>query len=91
MLELKQIYAGILKNVSLTCAGCGCHAISGPSGSGKTTLLNVIAGNRPYSGEILFHGVSIDRLAPWKRGFRYLNQRLYLFPHLSIDGNLALA
>jgi molybdate transport system ATP-binding protein len=90
MLELKQVSSGILKNVSLKTGG-GCLAVSGPSGSGKTTLLNVIAGNRAYSGEILCRDVSIDRLAAWERGFRYLNQRLYLFPYLSLDGNLALA
>ncbi|MDR1362821.1 MAG: ATP-binding cassette domain-containing protein [Spirochaetaceae bacterium] len=91
MLELKQIYSGIVKNASLKLADSGCLALSGPSGSGKTTLLNVIAGNRPYYGEVFYQGASIDNIAPWKRGFRYLNQRLYLFPHLSVDGNLALA
>jgi molybdate transport system ATP-binding protein len=89
-LELNQVSSGIVKAASLK-AGGGCLAISGPSGSGKTTLLNAIAGNRAYSGRILYNGVSIDRLAAWERGFRYLNQRLYLFPHLSLDGNLALA
>ncbi|MDR0525464.1 MAG: ATP-binding cassette domain-containing protein [Spirochaetaceae bacterium] len=90
MLELKSVSSGILKNISLKIGGL-CFAISGPSGSGKTTLLNTIAGNRPYSGEIRYNGESIDRLEPWKRGFRYLNQRLYLFPFLTLDGNLALA
>jgi molybdate transport system ATP-binding protein len=91
MLELKQIYSGIVKNASLTLGDCSCLAISGPSGSGKTTLLNTIAGNRSYGGEIFYCGENINTLAPWKRGFRYLNQRLFLFPYLSLDGNLALA
>jgi molybdate transport system ATP-binding protein len=90
MLKLLDISAGILKNVNLTIPE-GCFAVSGPSGSGKTTLLNIIAGNRPYTGEILYNGENIDQLAPWKRNFRYLNQRLYLFPFLTIEGNLALA
>jgi molybdate transport system ATP-binding protein len=34
---------------------------------------------------------SIDGLAPWRRPFRYLNQRRCLFPYLTLDGNLALA
>jgi molybdate transport system ATP-binding protein len=91
MLELRAMSSGILKNITLKIDGCICFAVSGPSGSGKTTLLNTIAGNRPYSGEIVYNGENIDRLAPWKRGFRYLNQRLYLFPFLTLEGNLALA
>jgi molybdate transport system ATP-binding protein len=91
MLELRRVNAGILKDITFSVEGCKCFVVSGPSGGGKTTLLNIIAGNRPYRGEIYCDGKNIDRLAPWKRGFRYLNQRLYLFPFLTLDGNLALA
>jgi molybdate transport system ATP-binding protein len=91
VLELRQVGAGIVKNASLQLNEGACLAISGPSGSGKTTLLNAIAGSKAYRGQIYYRGESIDRLAPWQRGFRYLNQRRYLFPYLSLDGNLALA
>jgi len=91
ILELQHINAGILKDVSLCLPCVRCLAVSGPSGSGKTTLLNVIAGNRAYSGRINYMNKNIDGVPSWKRGFRYLNQRLYLFPYLTIDANLALA
>jgi molybdate transport system ATP-binding protein len=89
--EARQVSAGIVKNASFTLNDCSCLAISGPSGSGKTTLLNAIAGSRAYTGRMFFRGESIDGLAPWRRPFRYLNQRRYLFPYLTLDGNLALA
>jgi ABC-type branched-subunit amino acid transport system ATPase component/ABC-type branched-subunit amino acid transport system permease subunit len=44
-------------------------ALIGPNGSGKTTLFNLVTGNLPAdSGEILFGGKRIDKLAPWSRG-----------------------
>jgi molybdate transport system ATP-binding protein len=91
VLELRGVSAGIVKNASLKLNECGCLAISGPSGSGKTTLLNTIAGSIAYRGRIFYRGEPVDNLAPWRRGFRYLNQRRYLFPYLTLDGNLALA
>ncbi|TLV23078.1 ATP-binding cassette domain-containing protein [Klebsiella indica] len=68
-----------------------CTAITGPSGSGKTTLLNAIAGIISYQGEICLDEKSINTIPPWQRPCRYLNQRLYLFPYLTVAGNLALA
>jgi ABC-type branched-subunit amino acid transport system ATPase component/ABC-type branched-subunit amino acid transport system permease subunit len=44
-------------------------ALIGPNGSGKTTLFNLVTGNLPAdSGEIVFGGRRIDKLAPWSRG-----------------------
>jgi molybdate transport system ATP-binding protein len=91
MLTVDDVSCGIVRNASFCVLRGTCLGISGPSGSGKTTLLNAIAGNRTYSGHIVCDGINIDHLAPWKRGFRYLNQRLYLFPYLTLDANLALA
>lgn len=66
-------------------------AIVGQSGSGKTTLLNAIAGYSDYQGSIAFNQCTWDNLASWERRCRYLNQRLYLFPHKTVSGNLSLA
>jgi molybdate transport system ATP-binding protein len=90
-IRVENLCCGIVKNASFTVKDGSCFAIRGPSGSGKTTLLNAIAGNRTYSGNIFYNGVNIDKRAAWERGFRYLNQLLYLFPYLTLDGNLALA
>ena len=68
-----------------------CLSVVGESGSGKTTLLNAIAGYIDYSGSILWNNQVLESSPPWKRNFRYLNQRLYLFPHKTVRGNLILA
>lgn len=68
-----------------------CTAITGPSGSGKTTLLNAIAGAVAYTGTIRFAGKALNGVPAWQRPCRYLNQRLYLFPWLTVAGNLGLA
>lgn len=91
MLEVRNLYCGILNGVSFSLGAESCLGISGPSGSGKTTLLSAIAGNSAYKGEIIYNGRDIASLKAWKRPFRYLNQRLYLFPYLSVDNNLRLA
>ncbi|MGQ0286598.1 ATP-binding cassette domain-containing protein [Pasteurellaceae bacterium 22721_9_1] len=91
MLQIHQLQTGILQQIHLTLSSGEVVAILGPSGSGKSTLLNAIAGYIHYQGQILLNGKSIDSLPPWKRNCRYLNQNLYLFPHLTVGGNLTLA
>ena len=39
----------------------------------------------------LWNNQVLENNPPWKRNFRYLNQRLYLFPHKTVRGNLILA
>ena len=91
MLKIEKLQAGILQQVSLCVAKGECVAVVGESGSGKTSLLNAIAGYIDYKGEILLAQKNLNALPPWQRNCRYLNQRLYLFPHKSIAGNLMLA
>lgn len=91
MLCVNNLTCGILQEVSFTAKFGTCTAISGPSGSGKTTLLNAIVGSIAYTGSIALNGQSMDAQPIWRRPCRYLNQRLYLFPYLSIDNNLRLA
>ncbi|MBO8163430.1 MAG: ATP-binding cassette domain-containing protein [Brevibacillus sp.] len=67
----------------------------GPSGSGKTTILNCIAGLvQPDSGWIRLHGVSFveDKgkpLPPQQRQVGYLFQEYALFPHMTVEKNIA--
>ena len=91
MLQIQHLQVGILKDISLTVANGESVAIVGQSGSGKTTLLNAIAGYSDYQGSIAFNQCTSDNLASWERRCRYLNQRLYLFPHKTVSGNLSLA
>lgn len=66
-------------------------ALIGPSGAGKSTLLNAIAGFvAPASGRILWNGADLARVAPGERPLSILFQDQNLFPHLSVEQNLAL-
>jgi molybdate transport system ATP-binding protein len=70
----------------------------GASGSGKTTLLRVLAGlDRPDAGVIQFGGqvwhdsARAIHLAPQERRAGFLFQDYALFPHLTVEGNVAFA
>ena len=66
-------------------------AIVGPSGAGKSTLLNLIAGFvLPTQGNIWLNGVNHTRSAPYERPVSMLFQENNLFPHLTVQQNLAL-
>ncbi len=66
----------------------------GPSGCGKTTLLRCIAGFEEIAdGEIRLHGKIVSsarqRVAPEKRRIGMVFQDYALFPHLTIEQNVA--
>lgn len=66
-------------------------AIVGPSGAGKSTLLNLIAGFvLPTRGEIWLNGENHTQSAPYERPVSMLFQENNLFPHLTVQQNLAL-
>ncbi|ANT51370.1 ABC transporter ATP-binding protein [Mesorhizobium amorphae] len=62
----------------------------GPSGSGKTTTLNMLAGfERPTRGIITLEGRSVDRLPPYERNIGMVFQNYALFPHMTVEENVA--
>ena len=62
----------------------------GPSGCGKTTLLRHIAGFYfPDSGQILFDDQDVSRVPPHRRGTGMMFQSYALWPHLTVEGNVA--
>jgi spermidine/putrescine ABC transporter ATP-binding subunit len=62
----------------------------GPSGCGKTTTLNLIGGFVEASGgEILIQGRRADRVPPHKRNVNTVFQNYALFPHLTVEDNVA--
>ena len=66
-------------------------AIVGPSGAGKSTLLNLIAGFvLPTQGNIWLNGENHTRSVPYERPVSMLFQENNLFPHLTVQQNLAL-
>jgi putative spermidine/putrescine transport system ATP-binding protein len=65
-------------------------SLLGPSGSGKTTCLRLIAGfEAPTRGRVLLHGEDVTRKAPFQRDVNTVFQDYALFPHMSVDDNVA--
>ena len=62
----------------------------GPSGCGKTTLLRMIAGfDLPDAGRILLDGEDLAGRPPEARPVRTVFQSYALFPHMTVEGNVA--
>jgi spermidine/putrescine ABC transporter ATP-binding subunit len=62
----------------------------GPSGCGKTTTLNLLGGFvAPSSGEIHLRGARIDQLPPHRRPVNTVFQSYALFPHMTVQANVA--
>ncbi len=79
-----------VEDVSLDVAPGELVALVGASGSGKTTTLRIAAGyEQPDSGAVLVGGKDITGLAPQKRGFGMVFQHYALFPHMSVEQNVA--
>ena len=65
-------------------------ALLGPSGCGKTTLLRLLAGfETPDEGRILLDGADIAAVPPYRRPVNMMFQSYALFPHLTVEGNVA--
>ena len=62
----------------------------GPSGCGKSTLLRSVAGFiENFEGDIRIGSQSLKGVPPHKRDFGMVFQNYALFPHLTVDGNVA--
>lgn len=65
-------------------------ALLGSSGCGKTTLLRMLAGmETPTSGKIILDGQDITPLAPYDRPINMMFQSYALFPHMTVEQNIA--
>ncbi len=78
--------APILHDIRLTLPHGQMTAVIGRNGSGKSTLLRVIAGLMPFSGEVLYDGVSVCDLSVTERARRiaYMQQSLAA-PHIPVE------
>lgn len=80
----------ILKKINLEIKNGEFVSLLGASGCGKTTLLKSIAGLlEVQSGDISMDGRSIVKEAPEKRGTVVVFQDLRLFPHMTVEQNIA--
>ena len=62
----------------------------GPSGCGKSTTLRIIGGfAKPDTGRVLFNGKDITNLSPDKRNINTVFQKYSLFPHMTVEENIA--
>jgi len=99
LLALESVEAGYgdfqaLFGVSLTIAAGSVTTLIGANGAGKSTTLRVISGLlRPQRGTIHFQGRDISRVKPYEmveRGISHVPEGRQLFPHMSVEENLAL-
>jgi multiple sugar transport system ATP-binding protein len=81
----------VLKNINLTVEPGEFIVFVGPSGCGKSTLLRTIAGlEDATSGRIVIGGRDVTLTPPAKRGIAMVFQSYALYPHLDVEGNMAL-
>ena len=94
--NLTRRFAGVtaVNGASLEVTSGRLLALLGPSGCGKTTLLRLIAGlDRPHAGSIEVDGRVVESAAthvpPERREVGLVFQEYALFPHLSVEDNVA--
>src|SRR5260370_41836697 len=79
-----------VERVSLDIFAGEFFALLGPSGCGKTTLLRLLAGlDTPDEGRILLDGEDSAPIPPYRRPINMMFQNYALFPHLTVEGNVA--
>ena len=80
----------VVKNLDLDIRRGEFVTLLGPSGSGKTTTLMMLAGFEvPTHGEIVLDGRPIKNVPPHQRDIGMVFQNYALFPHMTVEENLA--
>jgi putrescine transport system ATP-binding protein len=79
-----------VNNLSLKIYKREFFALLGGSGCGKTTLMRMLAGfETPTSGEIFLDGQDLSGIPPFRRPSNMMFQSYALFPHMSVEKNIA--
>jgi spermidine/putrescine transport system ATP-binding protein len=82
--------ATAVDNLTLEIPRGAFFALLGPSGCGKTTTLRMIGGfEDPTAGRVYLGGNEVTQLPPYKRDVNTVFQSYALFPHLSVERNVA--
>ncbi|MCA1337528.1 ABC transporter ATP-binding protein [Pseudooceanicola marinus] len=91
--QIRKSYANgpeVLHGVDLSIAAGEFVVIVGPSGCGKSTLLRLIAGlESASSGDIMIGGTRANDLAPQDRDIAMIFQNYALYPHMTVEQNIA--
>jgi len=98
LLELKEVHAGygprsVLHGVSLSVPEGGIVSLLGANGAGKTTTLRAITAGVRWSGDIIFGGRSLRRLATEeivRAGIAHVPEGRGICTELTVDENLKL-
>jgi putrescine transport system ATP-binding protein len=79
-----------LRGISLGIERGELFSLLGTSGCGKSTLLRALAGFVTCdSGHITIGGLDVTRLPPHRRPVNMMFQSYGLFPHMTVEGNIA--
>jgi ABC-type Fe3+/spermidine/putrescine transport system ATPase subunit len=85
-----QIGTFHLQDLNIEIAKGRYFVLLGPPGSGKTIFLECLCGLKQLeSGRIYIDGVDVTGLQPRRRDIGYVPQDYALFPHLSVEENVA--
>lgn len=80
----------VLSDVSFSVPDGAFCSLLGESGAGKSTILKVIAGILLQDGgSVLFDGAPVDGLPAHRRGLGFVFQDVRLFPHMTVEENVA--
>jgi multiple sugar transport system ATP-binding protein len=81
----------VLNDVSLSVRDGEFLTLVGASGCGKSTILRVIAGLEPQDqGTLRIGDRSVDQLRPKQRNVAMVFQSYALYPHMSVEENIAM-
>jgi len=95
MLQVKNIVhqyeqSIVLNGIDLDVEKGEILCLLGASGSGKSTLLRIVAGlESGYQGSVIVANESVDKVPVHQRDFGLMFQEFALFPHMTVEQNIA--
>lgn len=79
-----------VKNINLDIYRGELFCLLGGSGCGKTTLLRMLSGfEMPTQGKVLIDGIDMTNVPPYDRPVNMMFQSYALFPHMTVENNIA--